>query len=135
MEGTTMKKALLVVACQILLLAPSFAQGFGPTIKMCNEAQARALMSSRAGGFIVFHADWCPTCAVQNRVLANMATTKPLSRPVTICKVNHDREMPLKVSLQVYQQSTIVKVQSGSLVERRSGITDEYSLTSFLNSN
>jgi thioredoxin 1 len=130
-----MKRSLLVIACQILLLAPCVAEGFGPTIKVCNETQARALMSSKAGGFIVFHADWCPTCAVQNRVLANMVTTKPLSRPVTICKVDHDKEMPLKISLQVYQQSTIVKVQSGNLVERRSGITDEFSLANFMNAN
>jgi thioredoxin 1 len=131
--GIAMKQALLAIALTSVLSGPVMAENFGPTIRTCNDAQARALMNSKAGGFIVFHADWCPTCAVQNRVLAGMVTSKPLSRPVTICKVDHDKEMPLKILLQVYQQSTIVKVQSGSLIDRRSGITDEYSLTSFMN--
>jgi thioredoxin 1 len=129
----SMKRSVLVITFQVLLLAPGLAQGFGPTIKTCSDAQARALMSSKAGGYIVFHADWCPTCAVQSRTMANMVTTKPLSRAVTVCKVDHDKEMPLKVLLQVYQQSTIVKVQGGSVVDKRSGITDEYSLTNFMN--
>jgi thioredoxin 1 len=129
----SMKRTVLVIALQVLLLSPCVAQSFGPTIRTCSDAQARALMSSKAGGFIVFHADWCPTCAVQSRTLANMVTTKPLSRAVTVCKVDHDKEMPLKVLLQVYQQSTIVKVQGGSLIDRRSGMTDEYSLTNFMN--
>jgi len=53
-----------------------------------------------------FHADWCPTCRTQDKVIQGLMTEKGLA--LTILKVNYDTERDLKRRFRVNTQSTLI---------------------------
>lgn len=70
---------------------------------------AAALAESQAAGKPValhFHADWCPTCRAQDKVLQSLKTEKGLE--LTVLTANYDTEKDLKRRLRVNAQSTLL---------------------------
>ena len=63
-----------------------------------------------------FHADWCPTCRAQDKVLQSLKTEKGLD--LTVLTVNYDTEKDLKRRFKVNMQSTLV-VLKGKKEEAR----------------
>jgi thioredoxin 1 len=55
---------------------------------------------------IQFHADWCPTCKAQDKVLQSLKAEPGLD--VTLLVANYDTEKALKQRFKVRAQSTIV---------------------------
>lgn len=55
---------------------------------------------------IQFHADWCPTCKAQDKVLQSLKAEPGLN--VTLLVANYDTEKALKKRFNIRQQSTIV---------------------------
>ena len=53
-----------------------------------------------------FHADWCPTCRAQDKVLQMLKAEPGLD--VTVFKVNYDTERDLKRRFKVNTQSTLI---------------------------
>ena len=53
-----------------------------------------------------FHADWCPTCRAQDKVLQSLKTEKDLE--LTVLTANYDTEKDLKRRLRVNAQSTLL---------------------------
>ena len=53
-----------------------------------------------------FHADWCPVCHAQSKVLEELKADPKLS--VTVFVVNYDTEKALRKQFSVYTQSTII---------------------------
>ncbi len=53
-----------------------------------------------------FHADWCPTCRIQDKVLQTLKSEPGLD--VTVLKVNFDTEKELKKQFKVQTQSTLI---------------------------
>lgn len=53
-----------------------------------------------------FHADWCPTCRAQEKVLQGLKTEPGLN--LTVLVVNYDTEKDLKRRFNVRAQSTLV---------------------------
>lgn len=53
-----------------------------------------------------FHADWCPTCKLQQRSLAELKREKQLDMSLLV--VNYDREPELRRTMNVRSQSTII---------------------------
>ena len=53
-----------------------------------------------------FHADWCPVCRAQSKVLEELKADPKLS--VTVFVVNYDTEKALRKQFSVYTQSTII---------------------------
>lgn len=53
-----------------------------------------------------FHADWCPVCRAQSKVLEGMKSDKALN--LTVFVVNYDKEKELRKTFGVRTQSTII---------------------------
>jgi thioredoxin 1 len=70
---------------------------------------AQALAAAQAADKLVaihFHADWCPTCKAQDKVLQSLKADPGLN--VTLLTANYDTEKALKDRFKVRAQSTIV---------------------------
>ena len=72
---------------------------------------------------LLFHADWCPTCRLQQKTIA-MLQEEPGLDDITILKVDYDRDQELRRWMQVRAQSTLIvyrgKVEKG----RSAGVTE-----------
>lgn len=53
-----------------------------------------------------FHADWCPTCRAQEKVLQDLKTEPGLD--LTVLVANYDTEKDLKRRFKIRAQSTLV---------------------------
>lgn len=70
-----------------------------------------------------FHADWCPTCRAQDKVLQSMLSHPGLD--VTVLVVDYDNERALRRRFNVRTQSTFVVLHGESERARLVGVTDE----------
>ncbi|MBB6188711.1 thioredoxin family protein [Rhodanobacter sp. MP7CTX1] len=88
--------------------------------------QAKFDQAKAAGQPVVvyFHADWCPTCRVQQPIVARLAA-EPQLKAVTIFEADFDTETALEKTLKVGQQSTFVVFKHGQEVSRSTGQTQE----------
>jgi thioredoxin 1 len=88
--------------------------------------QAKFDQAKAAGQPVVvyFHADWCPTCRVQQPIVARLAA-EPQLKAVTIFEADFDTETALEKTLKVGQQSTFVVFKHGQEVSRSTGQIQE----------
>lgn len=117
-----MKKTLLkFIAGTLLLVSAGAASAMEVPFNPSAFDQARA-----AGKPVVvyFHADWCPTCRVQQPIVAALAA-EPAFKAVTIYEADFDTETALEAALNVHQQSTFVVFKQGREVTRSTGQTQE----------
>jgi thioredoxin 1 len=124
-----MKKNLAKLASvAFLLLFAGGAVAAEVPFNQANFAQANA-----AGKPVVvyFHADWCPTCRVQQPIVARLAL-EPALKQVTIYEADFDTETALEKTLNVGQQSTFVVFKQGHEVTRSTGQTQEPAIRSVL---
>jgi thioredoxin 1 len=103
---------------------------------MANEVpfnQAKFDQARTAGQPVVvyFHADWCPTCRVQQPIVARLAV-EPQLKAVTIFEADFDTETALEKTLNVSQQSTFVVFKGGQEVSRSTGQTQEPAIRAIL---
>ncbi|MGD9832477.1 MAG: thioredoxin family protein [Piscinibacter sp.] len=85
---------------------------------------AQALAAAEKAGQPValhFHADWCPTCRAQDKVLQSMKTEKGLD--ITVLTANYDTEKDLKRRFRVNSQSTLVVLKGRKEAARLVGDT------------
>ena len=94
---------------------------------------AQALSQRQQAGEVVslhFHADWCPTCRVQEKVFNSFKGDATV--PGTLLTVNYDQERELKREMGIRTQSTLI-VFKGSVQKHRSGgVTDPQALKTAL---
>ena len=86
---------------------------------------AQALSTEQQAGKPVtlhFHADWCPTCRAQEKVLQQWKGDA--SVPGTVLVVNYDKEKELRKQLGVRTQSTLIVYQGNVEKVRLAGDTD-----------
>lgn len=69
-----------------------------------------------------FHADWCPTCRAQEKVLQGLKSEPGLDLMVLV--VNYDTEKELKKRFNVRAQSTFVVLRGQQEWARLVGDTD-----------
>jgi len=79
-----------------------------------------------------FHADWCPTCRAQDKVLQALKAEPGLN--VTVFKVNYDTEKDLKRQYKIQTQSTIVVLRGDKERGRLVGDTTEAGIRTALKS-
>jgi len=97
-------KLLQHIVCALLVTAASIAQALD-----IKPYTAEALAAAEGAGQPValhFHADWCPTCRAQDKVLQSLKAEKGLD--LTILTANYDTEKDLKRRFKVNAQSTLV---------------------------
>lgn len=68
-----------------------------------------------------FHADWCPTCRAQDKVVQALKAEKGLD--LTILTVNYDTEKDLKRHFKVNSQSSLVVLRGQKETARLVGDT------------
>lgn len=85
---------------------------------------AQALSTEQQAGKPValhFHADWCPTCRAQEKVLQQWKGDP--SAPGTVLVVDYDKEKDLRKQLGVRTQSTLIVYRGGVEKARLAGDT------------
>ncbi len=93
-----------LIVSAALLLAASWAQALE-----IKPYTAKALAAAQNAGQPValhFHADWCPTCRAQDKVLQQLKTEQGLD--LTLLVVNYDTDKALLQRFNVRGQSTLV---------------------------
>jgi thioredoxin 1 len=68
-----------------------------------------------------FHADWCPTCRAQDKVVQTLKTEKGLD--LTLLTVNYDTEKELKRRFKVNSQSSLIVLRGQKETARLVGDT------------
>ncbi len=68
-----------------------------------------------------FHADWCPTCRAQDKVLETLKAEPGLD--VTVLTVNYDNERDLKKQFNIRGQSSLVVLHGQKETARSVGDT------------
>lgn len=114
------------------LLLSASATPFALDIKPYS---AQALSAEQQAGKPValhFHADWCPTCRAQDKVLQQWKGDA--SVPGTLLVVDYDREKELKKQLGVRTQSTLIAYLGSVEKARLAGETDTEKLRAALRS-
>lgn len=94
---------------------------------------AEALAAAQQAGQPVavhFHADWCPTCKQQEKVLAQLKTESQLE--VLVLVADYDKEKDLRRAMKVRTQSTIVVFRGSAEKARLAGDTDVDAIRSAL---
>ena len=79
-----------------------------------------------------FHADWCPTCRAQSKVLQSLQAEPGLQ--LTVLVVDYDTEKALKRRFKVNAQSTLVVLRGQQEWARLVGDTAPSSIRSALQS-
>lgn len=85
---------------------------------------AEALAAAEKAGQPValhFHADWCPTCRAQDKVLQSLKSEKGLD--LTVLTANYDTEKALKRRFRINSQSTLVVLKGATEAARVVGDT------------
>ncbi len=77
-----------------------------------------------------FHADWCPTCRAQEKVLQDLRAESGLD--MTVLVANYDTEKELKRRFKVRAQSTLVVLHGEKETYRVVGDTSADGLRSAL---
>jgi len=70
---------------------------------------------------VLFHADWCPTCRAQDKVLQSLKSESGLD--LTVLVANYDTETDLKRRFKINSQSTFVVLKGQKEVARLVGVT------------
>jgi thioredoxin 1 len=79
-----------------------------------------------------FHADWCPTCRAQEKVLQSLKSEQGLN--LTVLVANYDTEKDLKRRFKVNAQSTLVVLKGTKEVARSVGDTSSDGIRNALKS-
>ena len=85
---------------------------------------AEALAAAEKAGrpvAVLFHADWCPTCRAQDKVLQSLKAEKGLD--LTVLVANYDTEKDLKRRFRITAQSTLVVLKGTKETARLIGDT------------
>lgn len=95
---------------------------------------AEAFQKAQKGGqkiLLHFHADWCPTCRVQQKTLSTLEKAGATSG-ITIFTVDYDKETDFKKQLKVTSQSSFIAFLGGLENGRVAGITSEPDIKAFI---
>jgi thioredoxin 1 len=95
--------AILALAATLVLAAPASAQEKEPF----TDARFAELQEAGAVILIDVFADWCPTCAQQQRVLAAFQEEHP-DAPLHILTVDFDGQKDLVTRFEAPRQSTLI---------------------------
>lgn len=117
-KGITMNLSRLVVAAALVgTTALAHALDSKP---FTAEALAAAEKAGQPVA-VLFHADWCPTCRAQDKVLQSLKAEKGLD--LTVLVANYDTEKDLKRRFRINAQSTIIVLKGTKETARLIGDT------------
>ena len=114
-----MHPAKQLIVSALLVSAAVLAQAL--EIKPYSAATLAAAQKANQPVALHFHADWCPTCLAQDKVLQSLKSEKGLD--LTILTADYDTEKALKRRFKVNAQSTFVVLKGQKEAARLVGET------------
>lgn len=116
-----------------LVRATTHHQVSAPALIQLGRDESLNAAIERANGAVLldFFADWCGPCRTQGRILHSVEQTAADSGTLMI-KINIDEHPELAEQLDVTSLPTLMMVKNGKVVQRRSGITQERILASWM---
>ncbi len=124
-----MKLRRLIIAT-VLLGAAALAQAL--EVKPYTSTALEDAQKADRPVALHFHADWCPTCRAQSRVLEQLKAEPGLD--LTVLVANYDTEKDLKRRLKVRAQSTLIVLRGQTEWARLVGETAPESIRAALRS-
>ena len=119
----------------LLISALTFAASQACALNIAPYS-AEALKGAQAAGKPValhFHATWCGTCRAQERAFQGMKDAPEL-KDVTLLVVDYDAEKPLRKTLNVRSQSTVIVYKGDKQTAMVAGETEPAALQRALKS-
>lgn len=96
-----------------------------------NQAEFDTLMKQGKPLVLHFHADWCPVCRAQQKVLDDLLPL-PEFKDLPVLRVNFDKEKEMLRRYRIRNQSTFVVLKNGKEVTRSTGETDSSAIADLL---
>jgi thioredoxin 1 len=96
-----------------------------------SDAVFKSAAASGKPVLIEFHADWCPTCRAQEKVV-NKLVGQTDFKNVVVLRVLFDKEKDVLKRFRVRQQSTLILFRDGKEVARAVGETSAEGIADLL---
>ncbi len=114
-------KKLFILSC--LFIGQCFA---APEFK--SEVQKFESLNKKGGHILVHvHADWCPTCIRQKRILQKLDQSQ-----FDLIQIDFDKDKSFLGKHQITQQSMLISFNNGQEVKRKFGISKEEDIKTFI---
>jgi thioredoxin 1 len=120
----TRRSLVLSGIATMLLPLPAFARS-----SFSDDAFTSAAKSGRPV-LIEFHADWCPTCRAQEKVVNKLVGSTYGN--VVVLRVLFDSQKDLLKRFGVRQQSTLIMFKNGEELARAVGMTNASDIADLL---
>ncbi len=122
------------IVATLLALTLSAAANFALALDIQPYTPDNFAARQKAGEAVVlhFHADWCPVCRAQSKVLHGWQGDATV--PGTVLVVNYDKERDLKRQLGVRTQSTLIAYKGKAEKARLAGETEPEALRTLFDS-
>jgi thioredoxin-like negative regulator of GroEL len=119
----------------LLALLAFLAAASAHALEVVPYTPAAVAQAQQAGKSYVlhFHADWCPVCRAQSKVIESLKADPKLN--VTVFVVNYDKEKSLRKEQGVRTQSTLIAFKGKSETGRLAGDTDADNIRAVLASS
>lgn len=113
------RRALL--AAPLLLALPAAARA--ATQAPYEPAAFAAAQAAGKPILVAVHASWCPTCAKQRPIIADLAAA-PANKDLMIFVVDFDAQKDIVRNFGVRMQSTLIAFHGATERDRSTGVTD-----------
>lgn len=119
----------LIISAYLLLTA-----GYSFALEITPYTPDAFTAAQKAGKPVAvhFHADWCPTCRVQDKILSDLKADASL--PVTVYVINYDQDLEARKTFRVASQSTLLIFHGTKQTSRSAFETDPAKLRAALKS-
>lgn len=124
-----MLRRLFLVAILSLFLAPL---ANAATLVPYDDAAFRAAQAAGKPILVQVHADWCPQCAAQRPIIANLMKTDKF-KDMVIFNIDFDTQKDLVRKFNAQRQSTLIVFKGANEVDRSVGATQAGPITDQLN--
>jgi thioredoxin 1 len=117
------------------LFLSAIGTAFASTSAFARSSFSQSAFSAAANSgrpvLIEFHADWCPTCRAQEKVVSALVGQADYKN-VLVLRVLFDSQKDLLKRFRVRQQSTLILFKNGSEVGRAVGVTSSSGISKLL---
>jgi thiol:disulfide interchange protein len=113
------------------LLAVPVPPTHAAELKPYDKASFDALQAAGKPVVVHVHANWCPTCKLQDLILADLFKGSSF-RDYTVLRVDFDTQQDVRKALRVKEQSTLIVYRGRNEVARSVGDTSKDSISAGL---
>ncbi|MBK7900476.1 MAG: thioredoxin family protein [Azonexus sp.] len=96
-----------------------------------DQARFDTLQKEGKPVLVFIHADWCPICKAQDKVLDELLPT-PEMKALTVLRVDYDKQKNALRAHKATMQSTLVLYRGGKEIGRLTGETRKDQVAAFL---